>query len=270
MNRILLPLVAMMTLLAPAAAAQGMQSQIEEFRFAEFVLSVYWDDGSKKATMKATAKGLVLDGQGASELRHCIDGNEDGCPVAELAGAAGGSNNDGQVESEEVRDFEETLREGLRLSEDVQQMVANVRGLVKMDDLSPTSVSLSAIRIHNAEGDIDSRDTIRVDAELTGVFGRVQSGSTHEVWVQRRESNLTLAERITITGGKNWRLVGDSIRPVQMQQYLSGGRLSGTQDQFESPTPLTFTIEYHKKSPDIGLLGPLVSLGAVLLARRKL
>lgn len=270
MNRILVPLVAGTLLALPSAAAQGLEEQMEEFRFAEFVLSLYWDAGENKATIKATARGLTIEGQGASELRHCIDGDEDGCPYPPLASAAGGSDQDGEVTSEEVRSFEETLREGLRLSSDVQQLVTNIKGLVKMDDLAPTSVGLTAIRIHGAEGGVDSRDTIRVDAEITGVFGRVKNTNTHDVWLQRRESNLTIADRVTVTGGKNWRLVGDSIKPVQMQQYFSGGKLSGTQDEFESSTPLTFTIEYHKKSPGVGVLGPLVALGAVLLARRKL
>lgn len=267
MKRLLLPIALALTVLAPAASAKGMVEQLDEFHFKELIFSVYWED---RMFVKVTAKDLAIRDEGASELRHCIDGNEDGCPVPQLASAAQGADNDGSVSSDEVRDFEETLKEGLRLSEEVQDWVANLRGLVKIDDQTATSIQLTAIRIHSAEGDVDSRDEIRVDADVTGSFARVKSANTHDVWMQRRDSNLTIADTIVVAGGKNWRLVEDSIKPVQMQQYFTGGRLRGSQDQFESTTPLTFTVEYHKKSPGLGPLAVLGALAVLVLVRRKL
>lgn len=255
---------------APVATAQSLEQEFEELHFREFLLSVYWDDRNKKATMVATGKDHRIDGAAASGLRYCIDNDEDDCPIEELLIAANGNDNDGEVLSDEVRNFEENLKEGLRLSPEVQEIVSNVRGIAKVDDLSVTSAGLTAIRLHDAEGDVASQRSIGVDAEVTGTFGRVQAANRHDVWIQRRESDLTLADTITVTGGRNWRIVSDSIEPVQMRQYFKGGRLTGTQDEFESTEPLTFTIEYHKKSPGPELVGILGVLAALVLARRKL
>src|SRR5205823_3303937 len=151
-----------------------------------------------------------------------IDGSSD-CPDSQLAAASHG-NHDGQVSSTEVSDFTDVLTVGIQTTDQYKQFRNYVKSFIKIDDQPATSISVTSIKIDGAGGSTDSTDDIRLSATVTGSYGTVNPANTHKVWMQRTSSNLTVADRFVVQTGKNWRIVGDSVQPDSMQQFLSKGR----------------------------------------------
>ncbi|MBI2078875.1 MAG: hypothetical protein HYT80_10995 [Euryarchaeota archaeon] len=258
----------------PAAEAQTLEEQFQDFHFKYFRLVFSWDESRNLAYVYAVGEGLEIRGEGARDLRECMDGGD--CPIPELRSAASASNEDGELSRDEVDSFAFNLAVGLRVYQDMKVIQQNVKGLVKVDDKVPGSAILTDVRIHGAVGDVASVEPLSIDAVITATFGTVKAASTHKVWVQRTESNLTVADEIIVEGGKNWRIVESSIQPASVQSFYSDGRLQGSQGAFESRDPLTFTLEYHKETSTATIVGgsllALAAVGAgagVYLWRRK-
>jgi hypothetical protein len=104
---------------------------------------------------------------------------------------------------------------------------------------------VTAFELEDALGSTDSTDTIRLQLQATAKWNRlVAQADTHQVSMRRAETNFTVASNVEVRGGPNWRIVEDSIKPGNMGQFFSGGKLSASQEEFESTEPLEFTIEY--------------------------
>ncbi|HEX9817015.1 MAG TPA: hypothetical protein VGB18_08545, partial [Candidatus Thermoplasmatota archaeon] len=88
---------------------------------------------------------------------------------------------------------------------------------------------------------------VRLNIQATAKWNRlVVAADTHEVSMRRAETNFTVADRVEVRGGQNWRIQEDTIKPGGMAQFFDAGTLQASQEEFESPDPLTFTIEYHQ------------------------
>ncbi|HLE47556.1 MAG TPA: hypothetical protein VI818_04595 [Candidatus Thermoplasmatota archaeon] len=261
-------------LLVPGAQAQSLEEQFADFHFKRVRFTFSWDDDRKVANMYARAEDLEIRGEGARDLRECIDGGE--CPLPDLGRAAAASTKDGEITREELDSFTFNLETGLRLYDDVKAIQQNVKGIVKVDDKTAGSAILTDVQIDGAVGEVNSGDSLHLHATITATFGTVKPASTHKVWMQRTQSNLTIADEIVVEGGKNWRIVEASIEPATMGGFFDDGRLQGSQDEFESRDPLVFTVEYHKESSTALMVGGSVVVlaaaagaGAFYLRRRK-
>lgn len=263
MRRAVAPvLLATLGLLAPTASASTLEDQMDEFHFGKVVFTITWNTEDDRANVIVSAEELQITGEGASDLRHCIDG-DDACPVAELKRAAVDSVTNGEVTSEEVEAFALYLKVGLSTTEQVKEMLRNLKGLVRIDDKPATAISFTELKIGGAEGEVTSQEAIELSVIVTGSYATVEPANEHRVWMQRTESNLTVADEIIVQGGKNWRIGKESIQPESVQTYYTRGKIEATQGELESPDPLLFTLEYHKRAPGWGLLG---AISAVLVA----
>lgn len=261
-------LLAALGLMAPTASASTLEDQMDEFHFGKVVFTITWNTDDDRANVIVSAEELQIVGEGASDLRHCIDG-DDACPVAELKRAAVDSVTDGEVTSEEAESFALYLKVGLSTTDQVKEMRQNLKGLVKIDDQAATSTSFTELKIDAAEGEVTSQDAIELSVIVTGSYATVEPANEHRVWMQRTESNLTVADEIVVQGGKNWRIDEESIRPESVQNYYTRGKIEATQGELESPDPLVFTLEYHKRAPGWGLLGALSALFVAAWVGRK-
>lgn len=242
-------LVVGLLLLVPCASAQELRERLSDFHFQQLVFTFTWEapnngvDG--RAIVFVDGVDLLLEGEAARDLRRCIDGQD--CVVPELQMAAMGADRDGRVSSDELDNFETTVLLGINSQPQTRSYLANMRGIVSIDGQSATSATVTALELENALGSIDSTETIRLQMQATAKWNRlVAAADTHQVSMQRLETNFTVADRVEVKGGENWRIKEDSIQPGAMGQFFERGRLAASQEEFESPEPLTFTIEYHE------------------------
>ncbi len=236
-------------LLVPGAYAQTLRERLEEFHFQKLVFTFTWeaadngDDG--RAIVFVDGEDLLLEGDAARDLRRCIDGQE--CVVPQLQIASAGADRDGNVASDELDTFETTVLLGINSQPETKSYLANMRGIVSIDGQSPTSASVTALNLENALGSTESTDTVRLNIQATAKWNRlVAAADTHAVSMRRAQTNFTVADRVEVRGGENWRILEDTIQPAPMTQFFDGGKLEASQEEFESPEPLTFTMEYHE------------------------
>jgi hypothetical protein len=275
MRRFVAALVVLALLPAPSGAAQTLQEQFQDLRFARLVFTVGWDTERERGNVLVSAEDLVIRGEGASDLRHCIDGGD--CPMPDLRMAASGANRDGQVSSGEAQNFADNLKVGLSLYEDFQEIQRNLRGLIKIDDQSATSAPLTGLRLDGATGPVTSTTPIRISITITVFYATTTSASQHNIWMQRTESDLTIADQIVVQAARDWRIKEDSIQPSAMQARFSDDKLVGSQQDFESRDPLTFTIEERPSGPSgwmlwlsiLAVVGAAAGAG-IYIMRRKL
>lgn len=264
MRRALAALAAAVLLLPPAGSAQSLEEELAEFHFERVVFTITEvsdEDGSKDQYVLANAENLVIEGEAARDLRHCIDGQE--CRVPALGFAAAGADRDGTVSRQEVENFAETVLIGVASRPEVRNFLQNLKALIKIDDKEATSPALTGLEIDEAEGSIDSTDRILLSVSAAAKYATVVPADTHSVWMRRSSTNFTIADEIVVAPGSNWRIVEDSVQPDSMRQFLGDGRFTGTQEEFESTEPLQFTVEYHKSNAATYFLLGSLSLLAV-------
>ncbi|HLE47008.1 MAG TPA: hypothetical protein VI818_01825, partial [Candidatus Thermoplasmatota archaeon] len=180
----------------PGAQAQSLEEQFQDFHFKYFRLVFSWDEDRGVAYVYAVAEGLEIHGEAARDMRVCMDGGD--CPIPEMRSAAGASDTDGELTKDEVESFASVVVVGLRTYPDVKLIQQNVKGLLKVDDEAAGSAILTDLRIHGAIGDVASLEPLSIDAVVTATFGAVKAAPTHEIWIQRTESNLTVADEIIV------------------------------------------------------------------------
>ena len=260
-------LVVALLLLVPNASAQELRDRLADFHFQKLVFTFTWEapnngqDG--RAIVFVDGVDLMLEGEAARDIRRCIDGQD--CVVPELSIAASGADRDGSVSSEELDNFETTVLLGINSQAETKAYLANMRGIVSIDGQSPSSATVTALELENALGSTDSTEPVRLQMQATAKWNRlVVAADSHQVSMRRTETNFTVADRVEVKGGENWRIKEDTIQPSAMGQFFGRGKLQASQEEFESPEPLTFAIEYHEdKTGTYFLWG---ALGVVAIA----
>lgn len=242
-------LVLGLLLLVPDASAQTLRERLEEFHFETLVFTFTWEtpdnDQDGRAIVFVDGMDLLLEGEAARDLRRCIDGQE--CVVPQLQLASAGADRDGNVDSDELETFETTVLLGINSQSETKAYLANMRGIVSIDGQSPSSASVTDLQLENALGSTDSTETVHLNMQATAKWNRlVAAADTHEVSMRRAETNFTVADRVEVRGGQNWRIKEETIQPAPMAQFFDAGRLQASQEEFESTEPLTFTIEFHE------------------------
>lgn len=264
--------VLLLSLLAPAASGATLAERLVDLDFPSVVLTV----GGQ--TMELDAHDAKVTGQTASDVRKCIDNSN--CIDPQVRQASVG-NADGTVTQDEVDGFSERALfalNGLLLASQDPGFVEfrnRLRDLVRIDGTSPSALEIIVLHLGDATGSITSTAAISVSFTVRGEFDNVDKGKRHTITISRQEADTNFTKRLTIRAASGWSIDEESISPPTMSTYFADGEFSGSQQDFESTTPLTFDIQKTGGFSTttwfilISLLLLLAGLGAFLLAQRK-
>jgi len=219
--------------------SQSVSDRLGELHFPEITITVGPD------VVDVAASDASLAGQGASDLRHCIDRSN--CPDSSLQAASNGNGN-GNVESGEVDAFEANAISGLNIAlalggGSFAEFGDALRQLVTIDGSPARQASVERFEIDEAEGSVGSAARVLVSFTLRIQYPGVNDANHHTVSIARSESGLDLADRIVVAPAGGWRIKEDSIAPAGLQAHYNDGRISGSQRELEGPEPLTFELE---------------------------
>lgn len=248
--------------LAPAARGATLMEELTNAHFGLVTLTVNWN------RVDVAGADWPIPGEAASELRKCMD-NKD-CPDSNLASLGSAGNGDGQVTKDEVAEFAEALNDLIGLAPQAKDFRERLSQFIKLDDKRPNRILFDGFVFRNAEGPVASTQTIFLSVKAHGEFDGIGEMDAHKVEIQRTTSQLNMTDRIVIKTARGWSIDASTIAPADMAKYYADGRLSGTQDEFESPQPMTFLIQEKSVAGGwvvaLSVAGLLAGAGLLLFA----
>jgi len=277
------PLLASLCLVA-IAFTPAVSAQQDAF-FVTFHFDTLWfrfhPDGlgsSKGSGLEVFAENVKIEGDEATDLRHCIDGwGQDECSYGDLLHAINYSGNqDGTVTPDEVAAFTSIAKPMAGQIEKLKRLSAVLKSNVSVDGMKGGDPKVVDVVFRSAEGSVDSTNPAYTDVKVEVGYENDQKAKSHQVDLH----NIALSNegfqysqaRWTVEGDAKWDYKPDKTQPDGAKGFVTKDGWVSNQPDFESHSNQSIKLVVElpkKKTPGLEVVGVLGALAVALVVVRR-